>query len=159
MNKPNNRIIARRDLEGFREEHSNERIVFTNGCFDLIHRGHVELFEKAKAFGGLLVVGINSDSSVTRLKGSARPLMSVDDRAFILLQLRPVDFVTIFEEDTPLETIEALRPDVLVKGAEYPMDEIVGADFVSESGGRVERVEMVESYSTSDLINRIKRLK
>ncbi len=159
MNRPNNRIIARRDLEGFREEHRNERIVFTNGCFDLIHRGHVELFEKAKAFGGLLVVGINSDSSVTRLKGSARPLMSVDDRAFILLQLRPVDFVTIFEEDTPLETIEALRPDVLVKGAEYPMDEIVGADFVSESGGRVERVEMVESYSTSDLIDRIKNLK
>ena len=158
MNRPNDRIIARSDLEGFREAHRNERIVFTNGCFDLIHRGHVELLEKAKAFGELLVVGINSDDSVSRLKGSERPLMSVEDRAFILLQLRSIDFVTVFDEDTPLEAIEALHPDVLVKGAEYTIDKIVGADVVSKSGGRVERVEMVESYSTSDLINKIKKI-
>ena len=159
MDESNNRIIARRDLGSFREEHSNERIVFTNGCFDLIHRGHVALLERAREFGDLLVVGINSDSSVTRLKGSSRPLMGVDDRAFILLQFRSVDFVTVFDEDTPLVTIEALRPDVLVKGAEYATDEIVGADFVTGAGGKVERVEMVENRSTSDLINKINKAK
>jgi rfaE bifunctional protein nucleotidyltransferase chain/domain len=157
MDEPATRIIPRSDLARFRREHRGRCVVFTNGCFDLIHRGHVELLEKARAFGELLVVGINSDSSVSRLKGPARPLMSADDRAFILLQLRSVDYVTIFEEDTPLETIEALRPDVLVKGAEYATSEIAGAEFVSKSGGRVERVEMLESYSTSGLIDKIKK--
>lgn len=156
MDIPPEKIIARSELTRFREEHRDERIVFTNGCFDLLHRGHVALLAKARQFGDLLLVGINSDGSVTRLKGASRPLMSADDRAFILLQLRAVDFVTVFDEDTPLETIQALRPDVLVKGAEYRMDEIVGAEFVAGTGGRVERVEMVENQSTSDMIKKIK---
>lgn len=153
--RPEN-IISRSELARFRQQHHDECIVFTNGCFDLLHRGHVALLAKARQFGDLVVVGINSDSSVTRLKGASRPLMSADDRAFILLQLRAVDFVTVFDEDTPLETIQALRPDVLVKGAEYRMDEIVGAEFVTGTGGRVERVEMIDNQSTSDMIKKIK---
>jgi rfaE bifunctional protein nucleotidyltransferase chain/domain len=156
MNEKRERILRQDELEDFREEHAAKRIVFTNGCFDLLHRGHIKLFVEAKEFGDCLVVGINSDSSIANLKGPSRPLMNEDDRAFILLQLRPIDYVTIFEEDTPLETIERLRPDVLVKGSEYSRENIVGADFVEQSGGRVERVEMLDGCSTSNLIKRIR---
>lgn len=151
-----NGILKRGDLGDFRRTHRDERIVFTNGCFDLLHRGHIELLLTAKRLGDCLVVGINSDRSIRRLKGSSRPLVGEVDRAFVLLQLRPVDYVTIFEEDTPLETIQALEPDVLVKGAEYERREIVGADFVEESGGKVVRVEMMKGYSTSDFIEKMR---
>ncbi len=151
-----NGILKRDDLGDFRRTHRDERIVFTNGCFDLLHRGHIELLLTAKRLGDCLVVGINSDRSMRRLKGSSRPLMNEMDRAFMLLQLRPVDYVTIFEEDTPLETIQTLEPDVLVKGAEYERGEIVGADFVEEAGGKVVRVEMVKGYSTSDFIEKMR---
>ena len=131
---------------------SGRTVVFTNGCFDILHRGHVTLLAAAKALGDCLVVGINSDDSVRRLKGESRPLNGQEDRAHVLLGLRSVDYVTVFDEDTPIETIEALEPDVLVKGAEYGSGEIVGEDFVLARGGRVERIEMVGGYSTSGII-------
>ena len=151
-----NRILKRQELGAFRLEHGGERIVFTNGCFDLLHRGHVELLLNASRLGDFLVVGINSDASMRRLKGPPRPLVGEDDRAFLLLQLRPVDYVTIFDENTPLETIEELKPDVLVKGAEYGPGEIVGADFVEKRGGKVIRVAMLDGYSTSGFIDKIR---
>jgi rfaE bifunctional protein nucleotidyltransferase chain/domain len=157
MDVENSRVLGSGELGRFREEHRSDRIVFTNGCFDLLHRGHVWLLGRAREFGDCLIVGINSDDSLRRLKGAPRPLMRQGDRAFILLQLRSVDYVTVFDEDTPLETIRKLKPDVLVKGAEYEKDEIVGGGFVESIGGRIERIEMLESYSTSGLIERIKR--
>ncbi|MDD3641853.1 MAG: D-glycero-beta-D-manno-heptose 1-phosphate adenylyltransferase [Candidatus Krumholzibacteria bacterium] len=149
--------LERHELAGLRARLAGVRIVFTNGCFDVLHRGHVELLATARGLGDCLVVGINSDDSVRRLKGPSRPVTAAPDRAFILLHLRSVDFVTVFDKDTPLETIAALRPDVLVKGAEYGAGEIVGEDLVRESGGRVVRIPMVEGYSSSELIDRIGR--
>lgn len=155
MIDPAGRTIAREALGSFRRKNAGLKIVFTNGCFDILHRGHVTLLEAARAFGDCLVVGINSDDSVRRLKGEGRPVTGQDDRAVVLLGLRSVDYVTVFGEDTPLETIEALTPDVLVKGAEYGGGEIVGEDFVLSKGGRVERIEMVKGYSSSGIIGRI----
>lgn len=149
-------MLARGELGVFREAHRDERIVFTNGCFDILHRGHVELLARARELGDLLVVGLNTDRSVERLKGAPRPLVGEEDRACVLLALRSVDRVTLFDEDTPLETIMALQPDVLVKGAEYEHDGIVGASFVEQSGGRVERVAMLRGYSTTSLIEKIR---
>jgi D-beta-D-heptose 7-phosphate kinase/D-beta-D-heptose 1-phosphate adenosyltransferase len=151
------RVLARGELDGFRREHREKRIVFTNGCFDILHPGHVDLLAKARALGDMLVVGLNDDDSVRRLKGEGRPFTGEGDRAEILLALVSVDFVTVFGEDTPLETIEALRPDVLVKGAEYAHGEIVGARFVEEHGGRVERVDMLPGYSTTAIVERIRK--
>lgn len=133
------------------------RLVFTNGCFDLLHRGHVSLLERARALGDLLVVGLNSDASVRRLKGPGRPLVPVEDRAYLLASLRPVDAVTIFEEDTPLALIRALLPDVLVKGADYRPDEVVGAEVVRAAGGDVHLLPLDEGRSTSGLLERIRQ--
>ncbi|MGE0452953.1 MAG: D-glycero-beta-D-manno-heptose 1-phosphate adenylyltransferase [Vicinamibacteria bacterium] len=133
------------------------RVVFTNGCFDLLHAGHVALLEQARALGDLLVVAINSDASVRRLKGEGRPLVPQIERAELLRALEPVDRVLIFGEDTPRETIEALLPDVLVKGADWGPDEIVGADSVRANGGRVERIALVPGRSTSGIVERIRR--
>ncbi len=153
---PLGRILKREELAGFRDEDPGRKIVFTNGCFDLLHRGHVTILAASREMGDCLVVGLNSDDSVRRLKGDSRPLVCAEDRAFVLLALESVDYVTIFEEDTPLETITALRPDVLVKGSEYGQGEIVGEQFVLDSGGVVERIKMVGGFSTSGLIERIK---
>jgi len=150
------RILARGELGPFRARNKDRRIVFTNGCFDVLHRGHVEILAKARALGDCLVVGLNTDRSVARLKGAPRPLVGEEDRAYVLLALRSVDQVTFFNEDTPLETIMALSPDVLVKGAEYGHDDIVGAAFVERRGGRVERVAMLQGYSTTSLIGKIR---
>ncbi len=155
MNHPSGRTIERKDLGDFRRDNPGRTTVFTNGCFDIIHKGHVTLLAAARAMGDCLVVGINSDDSVKRLKGEGRPLNGQDDRAEVLLALRSVDYVTIFGEDTPIETIEALEPNVLVKGAEYGSGEIVGEDFVLSKGGRVERIEMVKGYSTSGIIEKM----
>ncbi len=155
MNNPSGRTIEREGLGDFRRENPGRTIVFTNGCFDIIHKGHVTLLEAARAMGDCLVVGINSDDSVKRLKDEGRPLNGQDDRAHVLLGLRSVDYVTVFDEDTPIETIEALEPDVLVKGAEYGSGEIVGEDFVLSKGGRVERIEMVKGYSSSGIIEKM----
>ncbi|MFQ5627511.1 MAG: D-glycero-beta-D-manno-heptose 1-phosphate adenylyltransferase, partial [bacterium] len=117
---------------------SGKKIVFTNGVFDLLHRGHVEYLTKAKTLGDVLVVGINSDASVRRIKGKDRPIVPEVDRAFLVSMLKPVDHVILFSEDTPAVLIEKIRPDVLVKGADYQTHEIVGHDIVSSYGGRVE---------------------
>lgn len=134
------------------------KIVFTNGCFDILHHGHLDLLAKAADQGNMLVVGVNSDASVKRLKGEERPVNHEQDRAFQLASLLCVDAVYIFEEDTPAELIQMVKPDVLVKGGDYTIDKIVGADFVTAVGGRVEIVPFVQGYSTSSLIDRIKKL-
>lgn len=134
-----------------------KRVVFTNGVFDLLHRGHVELLRKARAFGDALLVGCNSDASTRRLKGAGRPIVPEEDRAAVLAALAAVDAVVLFDEDTPALLVEALVPDVLVKGADYAPDEIVGRQVVEASGGRVERVELVEGQSTSRLLEEMAR--
>ena len=133
-----------------------ERIVFTNGCFDVIHTGHVSLLERAKAFGDFLVIGLNSDSSVTRLKGPERPVNNEDDRAHVLGAIGAVGAIVIFDEDTPIKLLEAIKPDVLCKGADYARSEVVGADLVEEAGGRVELIDLVAGKSTTKTLERIR---
>ncbi len=132
----------------------NRRVVFTNGCFDILHAGHIHLLEQARAEGDVLVVGINSDASVKRIKGESRPVISESERAEALLALECVDRVVVYDEDTPLATIQSIRPDVLVKGADWPMDKIVGREEVEKLGGRVVRVELIPDRSTSGLIRK-----
>ena len=132
------------------------KVVFTNGCFDILHAGHVQYLNEAKKLGSTLVVGLNSDESVKRLKGSDRPLNNVNDRKFLLENLKAVDRVEIFEEDTPLNLIKQIKPDILVKGGDYQPDEIVGSSFVKESGGEVICLTFLDGYSTSKVISAIK---
>lgn len=135
----------------------SDRIVFTNGVFDILHRGHVEYLEEAAALGDRLIVGLNSDSSVQRLgKGPDRPLNDQDSRAIVLASLRCVDAVVIFEEDTPLDLIRAITPDVLVKGGDWKVDQIVGADVVKANGGEVRSLKLVDGFSTTELVRRIR---
>lgn len=134
------------------------KIVFTNGCFDLVHLGHVDYLEKSKAKGDILVVGLNSDASVKRIKGELRPIVDEKSRARLLAALEFVDFVVLFDEDTPASLITALVPDVLIKGNDYEISNIVGADFVLSNGGKVETVELVKGYSSSHIIEKIKTL-
>jgi rfaE bifunctional protein nucleotidyltransferase chain/domain len=136
----------------------SKTIVFTNGCFDILHRGHLEVLTAAAGLGDVMVIGINSDASVKRLKGAERPVNDEGFRSLMLASLAMVDAVSIFEEDTPLELIEVVRPDILVKGGDYHPDNIVGADIVRSGGGKVVTVPLVEGYSTSDLIRRIRTL-
>ena len=132
-------------------------VVFTNGVFDLLHPGHVELLEAARREGAALVVGVNADASVRRLaKGPDRPVAGQDARARVVAGLEAVDCVVLFDEDTPLELIRALAPDVLVKGADYSRDRIVGADWIEERGGRVVRVPLLAGFSTSALVERLR---
>lgn len=136
----------------------DDRIVFTNGCFDLLHRGHVHYLQEAAALGDRLIVGLNSDTSVIRQgKGPGRPVNDQESRAAVLAALRCVDAVVIFEEDTPLDLITAIRPDVLVKGGDWKVERIVGADVVRAYGGDVRSLQLVEGCSTSGLLDRIKR--
>jgi rfaE bifunctional protein nucleotidyltransferase chain/domain len=135
----------------------SDRIVFTNGVFDILHRGHVEYLEEAAALGDRLIVGLNSDSSVQHLgKGPDRPLNDQDSRALVLAALRCVDAIVIFEEDTPLDIIKAVTPDVLVKGGDWKPDQIVGADVVKAKGGEVHSLKLVDGFSTSELVRRIR---
>jgi D-beta-D-heptose 7-phosphate kinase/D-beta-D-heptose 1-phosphate adenosyltransferase len=136
---------------------AGKRIVFTNGCFDLLHAGHVHLLERAKALGDVLVVALNSDESVRRLKGPERPLVGAADRVKVIGALDAVDLVIVFDDDTPLETIRALRPDVLVKGGDYTVGTIVGAEDVIAYGGRVETIPLVAGRSTSSLVESVRR--
>jgi D-beta-D-heptose 7-phosphate kinase/D-beta-D-heptose 1-phosphate adenosyltransferase len=134
----------------------NRKVVFTNGCFDIIHRGHVEYLYEAKSLGDYLVVGLNSDDSVRRLKGETRPLQNQGDRAYVLDSLKCVDAVIIFGEDTPYELIKSVLPDFLVKGGDWKEADIVGSDIVTGNGGKVISLKFVDSYSTTNLINKIK---
>ncbi len=137
---------------------AGKKVVFTNGCFDILHHGHLDLLVRAAGFGNVLVLGLNTDSSVHRLKGPERPVTNEQDRAFQVASLLCVDGVCLFDEDTPEELIKVIKPDVLVKGGDYTIDKIVGADFVQSTGGTVEIVPFVEGYSTTSIINRIKSL-
>ncbi|MCH7931637.1 MAG: D-glycero-beta-D-manno-heptose-7-phosphate kinase [Proteobacteria bacterium] len=136
---------------------TGKRIAFANGCFDLLHPGHVSLLQQAKAAGDRLVVGLNSDASVARVKGDDRPIQPEGARAQVLASLASVDLVVVFEEDTPMALIEAIRPEVLVKGADYRLEEVVGADFVKDYGGKVLLAEITEGYSTTETIGKIAR--
>lgn len=139
----------------WREE--GRRVVLTNGCFDLLHPGHLFLLEAARAQGDVLVVAINSDRSVRRIKGEGRPLVPEAERAEILLALEPVDRVVVYDEPTPLEVVKALVPDVLVKGADWAADAIVGREEVEAAGGKVVRVEIVPGRSTTSMLERIRQ--
>ncbi|MCL4550910.1 MAG: D-glycero-beta-D-manno-heptose 1-phosphate adenylyltransferase [Bacteroidetes bacterium] len=133
----------------------NKKVVFTNGCFDILHAGHVDYITKAKEKGDVLIVAVNSDSSTKRLKGEARPIVPQNERAFIISSLKPVDYVLIFEEDTPYEVIKKIIPDVLVKGADWSIDEIVGRDVVEANGGKVETIKFVNDQSTTNIIKTV----
>ncbi|EMR03839.1 D-glycero-beta-D-manno-heptose 1-phosphate adenylyltransferase [Cesiribacter andamanensis] len=135
---------------------NGQRVVFTNGCFDLLHLGHVDYLEKASQLGDRLVIGINSDASVKRLKGSSRPLQTEGARARLLAALSFVDAVVLFEEDTPLELITLVAPEVLVKGDDYSIENIVGADVVLEKGGVVRTIPLVAGCSTTAIVTKIK---
>ncbi|MBK6876562.1 MAG: D-glycero-beta-D-manno-heptose 1-phosphate adenylyltransferase [Ignavibacteria bacterium] len=152
-------IIEVKDIKKTTEEFKNsgKKIVFTNGCFDILHRGHAEYLEQAKSLGDLLVVGVNSDTSVKRLKGDDRPINNESDRAFMLDKLKPVDLVTIFTEDTPFNLISEVIPDVLVKGGDWKEEDIVGSDVVKGHGGKVISLKFVDSYSTTSIIDRMSK--
>ena len=135
----------------FRENHT---LVFTNGCFDILHRGHIYYLSRARALGDLLVVGLNSDGSVSRLKGPGRPVNDQNARAEVLGGLAFVDYIILFSEETPLQLITALRPDILVKGGDYQKEDIVGYTEVKALGGRVETIPLLEGYSTSSILDR-----
>ena len=137
---------------------AGKKVVFTNGVFDILHRGHVEYLAAAKSLGDELIVGINSDASVKKIKGPRRPVVEESDRAFLVSQLVPVDAVCIFDQDTPYDMISALRPDLLVKGADWKVEDVVGRDVVESSGGKVLTLPFVPRRSTTLVIERIKEL-
>ena len=140
-----------------RKDNPECSVVFTNGCFDLIHQGHVDYLSRARDLGDLLIVGLNSDASVKRLKGDGRPISNETSRARVLASFSFVDYVVVFDEDTPLRLIETIVPDILVKGGDYSRDTVVGADFVEQNGGRLELLSLVQGESTTRLVERMKR--
>lgn len=133
-----------------------KKIVFSNGCFDILHRGHIEYLAKAASLGNKMVIGLNTDASVRRIKGENRPVQDEISRAQVMAALHFVDFVVLFDEDTPFELINFLKPDILVKGSDYKEDEIVGADIVKKNGGKVHTIDLVAGYSTTSIIERSK---
>lgn len=143
------------ETKKFIEENKNKRIVFTNGCFDILHLGHVEYLNEAKAQGDVLIVAINSDASVRELKGPDRPINNETDRGNMLLNLKAVDCVQVFTEQTPLEIIKLIKPNILVKGGDWRPDQIVGSDFVLSLGGDVKSLMFKDGYSTSNLIKAV----
>ena len=136
-------------------QQTGRRVVFTNGCFDLLHRGHVRYLEEARDWGDILVVAVNSDHSVRQIKGPSRPILNQEERSEVLAALHCVDVVIIFEEPDPLAVIEQIRPDVLVKGADWARNQIIGADFVESIGGRVVQIPFLKGASTTGIIERI----
>jgi D-glycero-beta-D-manno-heptose 1-phosphate adenylyltransferase len=143
------------ELTQFLEKNKGKKIVFTNGCFDILHRGHVTYLAEARKLGDLLVIGLNSDASVKRLKGPERPINNENDRRFVMSQLKSVDFVEIFTEDTPLNLILTVKPSVLVKGGDWKIEQIVGGKEVQSMGGQVFSLNFVDGYSTTNLIEKI----
>ena len=143
------------EAQEFLDKVSGKKIVFTNGCFDILHKGHVAYLNEAKKLGDFLFVGINSDSSVKKLKGPTRPINNESDRKFVLSNLRCVDAVEIFSEETPLDLINLVRPSVLVKGGDWKIDQIVGAKEVQSWGGEVLSLDFVDGYSTTGIIKKV----
>lgn len=156
LRDPAEKILTRAEAADRYGRPRSETVVFTNGCFDVLHRGHVEYLDRARRLGDRLVVGLNTDESVQRLKGPDRPLVHQEDRARILAALECVDAVVLFDEDTPRGLVAALLPDVLTKGGDYRPEGIVGREEVVEAGGRLEVIPFVEGYSTTDLMERIR---
>ncbi|MDQ7031715.1 MAG: D-glycero-beta-D-manno-heptose 1-phosphate adenylyltransferase [Desulfonauticus sp.] len=152
------KLIGLEEFLKLKNKFKEKKIVFTNGCFDLLHVGHVDYLTRAKQLGDILIIGLNSDSSVKKIKGSKRPLNNEKDRATVLAALECVDFIILFEEDTPYRLIQAIQPDVLVKGGDWPIDRIVGKDIVEANGGQVISLSLIEGYSTTNLINKIIKL-
>jgi len=148
------RVLSLTEMVALRKKFRKQgkKVVFTNGVFDILHVGHLSLMEKAKDLADILIVGLNSDASVRRLKGNTRPLVPFRDRARLLASIRPVDYVVGFSQDTPLQLITKLLPDILVKGADYKLSEIVGAKEVTDAGGKVVRVRLLSGRSTSKLV-------
>ncbi len=134
---------------------NGKKVVFTNGCFDILHAGHVDYLSKAKECGDILIVGLNSDRSVRKIKGNNRPIVNETERSFILNNLKPVDYVVLFDELTPQKLIEIIIPDVLVKGADWNIENIVGHDIVESNGGEVIAIEFVTSQSTTNIIQKV----
>lgn len=152
-----NKVVSQSFFEENEKQLHTRKLVFTNGCFDLLHVGHVTYLAKARALGDLLVIGLNSDDSVRRLKGPTRPINDEKSRALVLAALQMVDYVVVFEEDTPYNVITKVKPDILVKGGDYNIDNIVGADFVRQRGGQVLTIPFVEGFSTSNMIKQCKQ--
>jgi D-beta-D-heptose 7-phosphate kinase/D-beta-D-heptose 1-phosphate adenosyltransferase len=150
-------VVDRDQLVQIRNDlkRQGKKVVFTNGCFDILHRGHVEYLQKAKQLGDVLIVGLNTDASVKRLKGAERPIVQQEDRAIVIAALAAVDYVCLFDEDTPYELIRAIVPDVLVKGADWSVENVVGRDVVEAAGGMVKTIEFVPDRSTTSIITRI----
>jgi rfaE bifunctional protein nucleotidyltransferase chain/domain len=148
-------VLSLNEMKSLRSKFRAEKkkVVFTNGVFDIIHSGHVDYLIKSKAAGDVLIVGLNSDSSVKKIKGNKRPILSQTERAFILSNLKPVDYVVLFDEETPAKIIEELVPDVLVKGADWSLDKIVGSEIVIANGGEVINIPFVNDQSTSKIID------
>lgn len=145
---------AKAQVEVWRRQ--GKKVVFTNGCFDLLHLGHVDYLEKARNLGDVLVVGLNTDASVSRFKGPQRPIQDQQSRARVMAALEPVDLVVYFDEDTPLSLISELLPQILVKGSDYLAENIVGADVVKNAGGEVRTIDFVPGYSTSRIVEKIR---
>lgn len=149
---PQQKILTVTQFSQFSNDLQN--VVFTNGCFDIIHAGHIDYLSKARNLGDVLVVGLNSDESVRRLKGPQRPINDVDARSKVLASLFFVDYIIVFEEDTPLYLIKSVKPDILVKGGDYTRDTVVGADFVESYGGKVVILPFLKGYSTTSILNK-----
>ncbi|WP_038250360.1 D-glycero-beta-D-manno-heptose 1-phosphate adenylyltransferase [Ghiorsea bivora] len=156
----NQNLLSWEEAKALRAEwaEQGQKVVFTNGCFDLLHPGHIQYLNDAKALGDKLIMGLNADASISRLKGNSRPINPLKDRASMLMGLKSIDAVVAFEEDTPQNLIALLLPDVLVKGGDYTADDIVGAKEVRDAGGEVIVVPFLDGYSSSKLIERIKAL-
>jgi len=146
-------IRIRKDLKK-----EGQKVVFTNGVFDILHRGHVEYLEKAKSLGDVLMLGLNTDASVKKIKGSNRPVMGQEDRAIVLAGLSSVDYICLFEEETPENLIQELIPDILVKGGDYQIDDIVGRETVEANGGKVVTIDLVNGQSTTSIIEKMVKL-
>ncbi len=157
MNNPVPDIHSREELASIlrKAQSDGKKVVFTNGVFDIIHIGHVDYLRRAKELGDILVVAINADESVRRIKGPKRPIVSEADRAFVVANIKCVDYVCIFNEDTPYETIKLLQPDVLVKGADWKIEDVVGKDVVEARGGKVVTMTYLDGKSTTNIIKRI----
>ncbi len=152
------KIISRKKLSKViqRINSENKTIVFSNGCFDIVHRGHVEYLAKASDLADIFILGLNTDASVSRLKGPSRPLQDEQARAILMAGFSFIDYVVFFDEDTPLELITEIQPDILVKGNDYKIEDVVGFDIVQRKGGTVQTIELTEGYSTSIIVDKIK---
>lgn len=153
-----NKILDAKTLESRLAlwQFQNKKIVFTNGCFDIVHRGHIEYLAKAADLGDVLVIGLNTDASVSRIKGPQRPVVDQQSRALLLAALHFTTAIVYFDEPTPYELIKKVQPDILVKGKDYKAEDVVGYDIVMDKGGKVETIELVEGFSTTNLIQKIK---